>query len=578
MEKSWKNKRGSLFRRASAMLLAAVTLTAAMPAAQVHAIGAESAIAVGIDVSKYQGDINWPAVASQGVSFAFVKVGSSKSGLDPKFDANFRNASACGIRTGVYIYSYATSVEGAAAEAQWVVDVLKDYPVSFPVVIDIEDKVQKSIDPGTLSLMANTFCTIVEAEGYYPMVYSGRNFFRDRLSGVAYDRWVAQYAQALEYEGASIWQATQNGSVAGINGNVDVNYLFKDYSGLIIANGWLQRKGSFYFYENYKMKRGWIDYAGNKYYTDPAGRMVVGWQQLDDKGRRYFREDGIMSVNFTKIGEDFYYFDKDGYMQTGWIDNGGYRFLLQPDGIMYKGWYNDGAHQYYFNAENGSMTTGLAKIGENYHYFDKDGYMQTGFVPINEYTFFFDTAGVMQKGWLTEGGNRYYFHPENGAMITGALNIDGRIYYFNEKGHMQTGFVDINGTRFYFSPADGSMQTGWLSDGTNQYYLQENGAMAVNWVMIDGKFHHFDTETGAMTVYNWVDNGNGMKFFVGADGIMVTGWQNIGGTVYYFAENGVLATNTQMIVNDVLFQLDETGAATAIGPAPAPVPETPAAP
>lgn len=567
-------KKCGIWKRMVAWLLAVATMTAVTPAIEAQAIGRESAIAVGIDVSKYQGNIDWPSVAAQGVTFAFIRVGSSKSGLDPTFAANMRNAAACGIRTGVYIYSYAMSVDQAAAEAQWVLDVIKDYTVSFPVVIDIEDKTQKSLDAGTLSLMANTFCTIVEAAGYYPMVYSGRNFFRDKLSGVAYDRWVAQYADALEYEGASIWQATQYGAIAGVAGNVDIDYLFKDYSPLIIANGWLQRKGSLYFYENYKMKTGWIDFAGNKYYTDAAGRMVTGWQQLDEKGTRYFREDGIMSVNFTKIGEDFYYFDPEGYMKTGWIDNGGYRFLLQDNGVMYKGWFNDGSHQFYF-ADNGAMSTGLTKIGENYHYFNPEGHMQIGFAQINGYTFYFDPTGIMQKGWVSDGTNRYYFNLENGAMTVGALNIDGKIYYFNEKGHMQTGFVDINGSRFYFSPADGSMQTGWLSDGTNQYYLQENGIMATNWVIIDGKFHHFDLKTGAMTVYNWVDGGNGVKFFVGADGVMVTGWQNIGGVVYYFADNGILATNTQMIVNDMIFQLDETGAATAIGPAvqPAPQPE-----
>lgn len=508
-------------KRILALSLATVIGCAAVPPITAGAIGAESAIALGIDVSKYQGAIDWGAVAAQGVTFSFIKIGSAKSGLDPYFDANINGSTAAGLRTGVYLYSYATSVEGAIAEANWVLSVIENYPVSFPVVYDIEDAVHKQLDPATLSMMSNAFCMVVEEAGYYPMVYSGRNFFRDRLPGVAYDKWVAQYAPALEYEGASIWQATSGGALAGVNGKVDMNFLFKDYTGLIIPYGWLPRKGSFYFYENWKLKKGWIDYNGAKYYSDPAGRMVTGWQTLDEGGVRYFRNDGIMSVGFQKIDENYHYFDPNGYMLTGMQDIGGFRFLFDTNGVMYTGWHNDGAHMRYF-MPNGAMATNLQKIGDSYYYFDADGFMQTGFVPINGYTFYFDAAGVLQKGWIADGSYRYYFNPVNGAMTTGVANIDGQIYSFDEKGHMQTGFVEVNGQKFYFSPADGTLQRGWLTEGANRYYLTANGAMAVNWQQIDG-------------------------------------------SVYYFGENGLLVTNTQLVVNGILYQLDATGAATALG-------------
>ncbi len=470
---------------------------------QAEAIGAESAIAVGVDVSKYQGAIDWGALAAQGVSFAFVKVGSAKSGVDPYFDYNMRAASAAGLRTGAYIYSYATSVEGAVAEANWVLSMLDPYPVSFPVVFDIEDNVQKALDPGTLSLMSNAFCTVIEEAGYYPMVYSGRNFFRDRLPFVAYDRWVAQYAGALEYEGASIWQATSKAQLAGINGNVDLNYLFKDYTSLIIPYGWLPRKGAFYFYENWKLKKGWISFNGATYYSDELGRMITGWQKLDEEGIRYFRNDGIMSVGFAKVDEKNYYFNEKGYMQTGLQDIGGFKFLFGADGVMYTGWQNDGVHTRYF-MENGAMAVALQKIGDSYYYFDGDGYMQVGFVNINGYTFYFDATGVLQKGWVTDASGRYYFNPVNGAMVTNWQNIDGTYYYFGTDGKLGS--------------------------------------------------------------YQWVDAGNGQKFFADLDGSLTKGWKQIDGKVYLFADNGLLVTNTQIVVNGVLYQLDATGAATALGP------------
>lgn len=554
----------SKMKQVAALALAITIGFISIPPVEAEAIGAGSAIARGIDVSKYQGAIDWGAVASQGITFSFIKVGSSKSGQDPYFDANMRASTAYGLRTGVYIYSYATSVEEAVAEANWVLSVIDPYPVSFPVVYDIEDAVHKNIDPGTLSMMSNAFCTVIEEAGYYPMVYSGRNFFRDRLPGVVFDKWVAQYADALEYEGASIWQASSKGQLAGINGNVDVNYLFKDYSQLIIPYGWLPRKGNFYFYDNWKMQRGWISYNGATYFSDEAGRMVTGWQTLDEGGLRYFMPDGIMAVGFNSMDGHTYYFDGNGYMQTGLQDIGGFRFLFGADGIMHTGWYSDTAGLRYF-MENGIMAIGLLNIGKDYYYFGENGYMQVGFVPLDGFTYYFDADGTMQKGWISVGSDRYYFSPVNGAMTVGTAVIDGQVYCFDENGRMQTGFIPINGQMYYFSPTDGTMQKGWINDGSNSYYMTESGVMAVGWQVIGDSYYHFDEQNGSMTVYNWVDAGNGQKFFAGLDGRMVTGWQQINGAAYCFADNGILVTNTQVTLDGVIYQLDANGVAAPIG-------------
>lgn len=90
------------------------------------------AAALGIDVSKYQGAINWGAVPSAGVTYTFIKVGSTKSGVDPAFAANVAGAQAAGIRTGVYIYSYATSVEEASTKLIWYCSGLRDITSTSP--------------------------------------------------------------------------------------------------------------------------------------------------------------------------------------------------------------------------------------------------------------------------------------------------------------------------------------------------------------------------------------------------------------------------------------------------------------
>ena len=101
---------------------------------------AAAPLAKGIDVSKYQGAVNWSAVKNAGYSFAFIKAGSAKSGLDPYYGGEY-GGSDCKLacKVGVYIYSYATTVEGAMTEAQFAIAAMEPYSVSYPVVYDLED-------------------------------------------------------------------------------------------------------------------------------------------------------------------------------------------------------------------------------------------------------------------------------------------------------------------------------------------------------------------------------------------------------------------------------------------------------
>ena len=171
-------------------------------------------VSQGIDVSKWQGVINWAAVAQSGVSFAFIRVGNLKKGLDEYFYYNMMSAQAVGIKTGVYIYSYATNVQEAAMEAEFVLNAVQNLPVSFPIVWDVEDDCQAGLSPDTLSLMANTFCAIIEAEGYYPMVYANKYWYTKKLGPIFYDKWVAQWGAACDIPDAAVWHVAVSVSVA----------------------------------------------------------------------------------------------------------------------------------------------------------------------------------------------------------------------------------------------------------------------------------------------------------------------------------------------------------------------------
>lgn len=315
-------------RRASALLLAgALTLA---PGLKAEAVGAGSSIARGIDVSKHNLGIDWSQVPSSGVSFAFVKAGSTNSGVDPYFDVNMRGANAAGLRTGVYLYSYATNAEQARAEANQLIQWIGNYTVSYPVVFDVEAPCHKNMSQAQLQELINAFCSIVEANGYYPVVYSSRNMFRDKIGNIGYDKWVAQYADALEYDGgAAFWQNTSHGKVAGIPTRVDMNYQFKDYASLIVADGFAPRGDQTVFYAGYRMQRnGWVGWEDKKYHLDENGFVQKGCWFEDETGRYFLAtKDGhALREDVTIEGQD-YYFDENAVMQRG--------LVTRPDGNVY---------------------------------------------------------------------------------------------------------------------------------------------------------------------------------------------------------------------------------------------------
>lgn len=316
-----------LGKKGFTLLLAGVI--AMTPVSQVQAIGAGSSIARGIDVSKHNLAIDWSQVPSSGVSFAFVKAGSTNSGVDPYFDANMNGANAAGLRTGVYLYSYATNAEQAQNEANLLLQWMSNYTVSYPVVYDVEDACHKNMSQAQLQEIINTFCSAVEAQGYYPVVYSNRNMFLNKIGDVPYDKWVAQYADALEYDGASFWQNTSHGKVAGIPTRVDMNYQFKDYASLIVADGFAKRGDRQVFYANYRMQRScWAYWEDRKYHLDENGFVQKGCWFEDESGRYFLAtKDGHALREDVTIEGVEYFFDENAVMQTGLVP--------RPDGNTY---------------------------------------------------------------------------------------------------------------------------------------------------------------------------------------------------------------------------------------------------
>ena len=572
----------------SLVLAAALSLSSASVA---------NAAALGIDVSKYQGSINWGAVPSSGVTYAFIRVGNTLRGLDPTFAANVAGAQAAGLRTGVYLYSYATSVEAAVAEAFLVLQWIDKYNINFPVTFDIEDKTQAGLDANTVTAMCNAFCDVIASAGYYPIVYTGANFYRKHItSALRYDVWIAQYANSCEIPGAAIWQASCTGSIPGISGPVDIDYMFKDYNSIILPLGFTQRGGSTYFYNNYRIQFGWVDFAGFRYHMDAFGRMNTGWF-ADETGTYYLAADGHAVVGQNQIDQDRFYFDELGRIRSGWITVADNQYYYDPNNgcRMLTGWFSDEKGMHYLFPADGHLVKGSINIDKKDYLFSAEGNMLVGWQTIGDQKFFFNPAdGAMLKGWLGDITNRYYLSPVDGHMLTGVQVIDEQIYFFDKDGKMTVGWQTIGDQKFFFNPADGAMLKGWLGDITNRYYLSPvDGHMLTGVQVIDEQIYFFDKD-GKMTV-GWQTIGSQNFFFNPADGAMfkglIPGIDGIYGTsqidghqlkneaevidkvLRCFDANGRLVVNTPYVIGTAVYVCDANGVATLVTPsAPAVAP------
>lgn len=197
----------------------------------------------GIDVSTYQGDINWAQVKADGIDFAFIKASQGRSVSnaslrnfeDSKFAQNIVNANRWGIRIGVYHYLTAWNVTEAMQEAEYFLSVIAPYRsiIDLWAAVDVEDS-RSPKDKTLMAQIVNTFCSRVEAEGYKPMVYTNPDWLTNKLGNVSHwDLWLALWRNkvnvpnAEKYPNLCVWQWGTE-TVDGISGKVDANFMISD--------------------------------------------------------------------------------------------------------------------------------------------------------------------------------------------------------------------------------------------------------------------------------------------------------------------------------------------------------------
>ncbi len=304
----------------------------------------------GIDVSYYQGDIDWNAVKADDVSFAIIRIyhwdeGAGKNSgvhVDTKWRQNADACDALGIPYGVYCYSEAHNVKEVLDEANAVVAELGGRRLGYPVYLDLEDADMASSDNAwMLGQMATAFCNRIYEAGYTPGVYSNLNWRRNFLTDPCFDQWTywlaewahPEYGKFLPTYGGSyqLWQATSSGHVNGINGNVDIDFDF----GVgpvrhVVDIPEDVAPGSMY--------RMYNPYSGEHFYTASSYEAQcinevgwwyegVGWVAPETSQTPVFRL-------YNPYGGDHHYttsaYERDHLVSVGWIAEG-------------VGWYSDDA-------------------------------------------------------------------------------------------------------------------------------------------------------------------------------------------------------------------------------------------
>ena len=191
---------------------------------------------IGIDVSKWQGDINFKKVKKAGAQFVMIRVGAQKGiggeyVLDPYFKKNIEKALKNNLKVGIYFYSYADSEKEAKKQAEWTLKQIKDYKISLPIAFDWEcynNFNEMELSLFGLNKVAESYLATVEEEGYDGMLYGSKTYLNSIWKYHDYDVWLAHYTDKTDYNSHYVmWQLCQDGIIDGINGAVDINILYK---------------------------------------------------------------------------------------------------------------------------------------------------------------------------------------------------------------------------------------------------------------------------------------------------------------------------------------------------------------
>ena len=456
------------------------------------------AICKGIDVSYHNGTIDWKRVKQSEVEYAIIRCGygtNDKNQDDKKWEENVKGCIDNNIPYGVYLYSYADTVEKASSEADHAIRLLQGKKLKYPVYYDLEeDKLRDKISKQTIADIAQTFCDKLSAKGYTVGIYANKDWFTNYLTDSRFNnwtKWVAQYNTVCNYKGKyDMWQCSSTGRVPGISGNVDLNYSYSpfenSYGGGNTNNGGTTNKysdglneieGELYYFKNNRIDTSYSGLAqyGNEWYYIENGKVNWNYTGLAQRGIEWFYiEKGKLNWNHSGIVE---YNNQWFYVERGRL-NWNYTGLGQSG----NDWY------YIVRGRVNWGYTGLVQKGNEWFYV-KGGKLDWSY------------TGLVQKG------NEWFF-VRNGRLDWGytGLACNGEYYFYVKNGRLDwnySGYAQIDGQGEYYEVRNGRLVGGTLTLAKMHGFANNQDSPTNYIVIVDRAAHRVGVFKGSK--YNWAD-------------------------------------------------------------------------
>lgn len=233
----------------------------------------------GMDISEYQGTINWDTVKNRSdIDFVIIRCSYGSGYKDRKWEYNVKECERLGIPYGVYIYSTATTVSAVEKEAENVKKMLEGHQPTYPVYFDMEENSVLNLGSSTIGKLANTFCSKISGAGYkvgiYASLYWWNSILTDRVfKNESWSKWVAQYSASCQYQSKyDMWQCTSSGKVNGVSTNVDINFWMSDEPVINQdADRVMVSDENIITYTSHMQSYGWQEPVNNGYQTGKPG-------------------------------------------------------------------------------------------------------------------------------------------------------------------------------------------------------------------------------------------------------------------------------------------------------------------
>ena len=513
----------------------------------------------GVDVSEWNGTIDWEKAKADDVGFAIIRVGGRyMTGRNFYFDSQFeRNVAECerlGIPYGVYFFSTAKTAAEGREEAQFTLAHLQNHNPTMPIYIDMEwEEIGSTSNRQMLANVATAFCETIAAAGLEPGVYANTNWFTNYLTDPCFDRWtrwVAQYYSVCQYEGTyDMWQCTSSAKIAGFSGTVDVNMDLRPKWGQT-AEWVYEGSGWKYKYEDGTYAKGALVYIeGLVYCFDSNGYVQSGWQQIED---------------------GWYYFDPTtNAMQRGWlILDGAYYYLDLASGKATVGWTTINGTYYCFGSDCKLMVNSWATYNGKLFYLDKYGHITTRRWlqdPVSGAWYYLGSDGAAYTNqWLDYGGARYRFGSDSKLVVNSWVKVDGKLFYLGADGKLvQNRFITTDGKLYYVDETSNPV-TGWqrLSDETGEawyYFGSDFVAFAERWLKYENGWYFFGSDC-KLVLDRWIQY-QGAWYLIGTNGQPVTDtWvQGTDGAWYYLGSGGTFVTDTWVQTDGAWYYVGASG-------------------